>query len=210
MSHDDSSDRAGSPLITQPSTGWVGWAVEQTESVLRAIPALLCNAPYPREPAQGGTRYAIIPPLHGRRKSRDRHPDPREVAVSDHNRQTDITSASRGDAARRASAGVRLMPRALRGIGWKTILVELPLPLHPSTKPTKGAACQLPQSGLVVSSHRMRPAPCDRLPKERNRRTPSTQYYRSRQRKSALPSFKLHDEAHALHAPCHHVEGEGH
>ena len=24
MSHDDSSDRAGSPLITQPSTGWAG------------------------------------------------------------------------------------------------------------------------------------------------------------------------------------------
>ena len=105
MSHDDSSDRAGSPLITQPSTGWVGWAVEQTESVLRAIPALLCNAPYPREPAQGGTRYAIIPPLHGRRKSRDRHPDPREVAVSDHNRQTSqIThiSAQRPTAAQSA------------------------------------------------------------------------------------------------------------
>ena len=45
MSHDDSSGRAGSPLITQPSTGWVGRAVEQTESVLRVIPALLCNAP---------------------------------------------------------------------------------------------------------------------------------------------------------------------
>ena len=94
MSHDDSSGRAGSPLITQPSTGWVGWAVEQTESVLRAIPALLCNAPYPQEPAQGGTRYAIIPPLHGRRKSRDRHPDPREVAVSDHNRQDNHISPS--------------------------------------------------------------------------------------------------------------------
>ena len=80
--------------------------VEQTESVLRAIPALLCNAPYPREPAQGGTRYAIIPPLHGRRKSRDRHPDPREVAVSDHNRQriTDHThqSAPSGQQPRKA------------------------------------------------------------------------------------------------------------
>ena len=78
--------------------------VEQTESVLRAIPALLCNAPYPREPAQGGTRYAIIPPLHGRRKSRDRHPDPREVAVSDHNRQDNHISVRRRCAARRAHA----------------------------------------------------------------------------------------------------------
>ena len=45
MSHDDSSGGAGSPLITTPNTGRDGWASEQTESVLRVIPALLCNAP---------------------------------------------------------------------------------------------------------------------------------------------------------------------
>ena len=46
MSHDDSSGGAGSPLITTPNTGRDGWASEQTESVLRVIPALLCNAAY--------------------------------------------------------------------------------------------------------------------------------------------------------------------
>ena len=44
----------------------------------------------------------IIPPLQGRRKSRDRHQDPREVAVSDHNRQTSHTSALSGQQPRKA------------------------------------------------------------------------------------------------------------
>ena len=53
----------------------------------------------------------------------------------------------------------------------------------------------------------MRPAPCDRLPKERYRRTPSTQYIDQDKERGPCPPFMMR-RMHCMR-PCHHVGGRG-
>ena len=70
MSHDDSSGGAGSPLTTQPNTGWDGRANEQTDEPCSArYMHYSVNALYPESKESGRNGNANIPPLQGRRRA---------------------------------------------------------------------------------------------------------------------------------------------